>query len=1660
MRNTLPGVPYPLGATLDADGVNFALYSENAESVELCLFDDAGEETRVAVYSRTAFVWHVYVPGVAAGTRYGYRVHGPYEPERGLRFNHNVVLMDPYAKATDGIENWDKGCFAYRLGTDQEDLAFNDSEQLGAPRAVVVDSQFDWEGDVPLGIPLHRSVIYETHVRGLTMTHPEVPEALRGTYAGVAHPAVLRYLRELGVTAVELMPVHSFVDEKHLLDRGLRNYWGYSSIGYFAPDIRYRSGKERGCEVREFKNMVKALHRAGIEVILDVVYNHTAEGNHLGPTLSFKGIDNPVYYRLVPEEPRFYFDYTGTGNTLNVRHPQVLAMIMDSLRYWASEMHVDGFRFDLASSLARQLHEVDQLSSFFTLIHQAPSLGHAKIIAEPWDVGVGGYQVGNFPVRWAEWNGRFRDAVRSLWRGDGGRAGEIGYRLTGSSDLYESSGRRPSASINLITAHDGSTLRDLVSYEAKHNEANGEGNRDGSDHEMGWNCGQEGPTTDPEIEALRQRQQRNLLMTLLISQGTPMLLGGDEFGRTQQGNNNAYCQDNQLSWYDWNWTEEQHALFAFTKRLLHLRRAHPALHRANFFQGRSIIDTELQDIRWLRHDGQPMSDTDWNDPATRSFGMFLAGRGIDDVDEEGRPIVDDDLLILMNASHIDLEFTVPKLAHVSESWQLLVDTADDGAEEECVDGDVTTLVARSMKFFRSPSRVVRTGGAAHSLGSTYRLQLTPTFGFSQAAEVVEYLAELGVTDVYTSPILKAAKGSTHGYDVVDHSKLNPALGSEAEFQAFVASIRAHDLGLLLDWVPNHMGIASGQNPWWDDVLENGPSSAYAEHFDVDWEPPKQGLADRVLLPMLGDQYGTVLEAGELKLVWEDGFFRIRYYDHRLPVGPKTLVPILEATCSASGLPDDVPEQQELLSILSAMRHLPDRHDRDPEQRQERAREKEVIKRRLRALVESTAAVNEAIGSVLETVNGTVGDTSSFDALDQLLRAQSYRLASWRVACEEINYRRFFDINELGAIRMESPEVFEQAHALLFQLLDSGAVSALRLDHTDGLYDPLGYFEAMQRRFTLASHRATATPDDLARPLPILVEKILEPGERLPADWPVDGTTGYEFGAAVMGLWIEARSEKALTALYQSFTGDHLSFSDHIYQSKLQILRYSLASEVNMLARSLERIAGEDRRWRDFTLISLTRALTEVLAAFPVYRTYLREGSPPSQEDQRRVHEAIRSARRRNPAISESVFAFLDEVLLLRTQETESERTEHERFALRFQQITGPVMAKSVEDTAFFRYNRLVCLNEVGNHPGKFGQSVDDFHTQNSERARGWPLAMVTTATHDAKRGEDASARIAVLSEMPDLWRRALRAWNESAEHARSIVDGEPAPSRSLEYLFYQSLVGIWPPGWDGRADLATFIERMKAYLVKASKEAKLHTSWTSPNPAYDTALERFVPAMMNNPLFMAQVHKLCDTIAPYGAANGLSQTLLRLCSPGVPDTYQGSELWNQNLVDPDNRRPVDFGSRRAALAKIRAERQRDPQSLAGRLLKHYDDGQIKLYVTHAVLEVRRSKPELFLRGDYEPLAAGAHVVAFSRAFAGQRLVCCGSRLAHIKTQGHRPFAIGSVWGDEVLRIPYAGRYKNVLTGKSLVVGVETPLADIFADLPVALLLLKERRKRP
>lgn len=688
------------------NGVNFALFSERATGVELCLFDNLEsqkESFRLPISERTDNVWHMFLPDARPGQLYGYRVSGPYEPEQGLRFSAAKLLLDPYAKAIAGDVTWGDEMFGYVVGDKKEDLSQDYRDNAwGMPKSVVIDPAFDWKGDRSPNIPLDQSIVYEVHVKGFSKLHPGVPENLRGTYAGLASDAAIDYLKNLGVTAVELLPVHEHVDDQRLIDMGLTNYWGYNTIGFFAPHGEYSSSGTTGEQVSEFKEMVRKLHQAGIEVIIDVVYNHTGEGNHLGPTLCFRGIDNVAYYRLMADKPRFYLDYTGTGNTVDTLHPRTLQMVIDSLRYWVTDMHVDGFRFDLASSLARDGTGVNKFHAFFKIIRQDPVLSQVKLIAEPWDVGDGGYQVGNFPSPWSEWNGKFRDAVRAYWKGDEGKIGEIAYRLTGSPDLYQHDDRRPYASINFITSHDGYPLADLVSYNEKHNEANGEENKDGDNNNLSWNCGAEGPTNDAKIQTLRRRQRRNFLTTLFLSQGVPMLLGGDEFARTQNGNNNAYCQDSDISWFHWERNDEQNQLLEFTRRLIQFRKDHPVFRRPKFFQGRRIRESEIKDAMWFNPGGNEMTDEEWASPFARCLGLLLSGDSADVVNFEGEPVRDDTFLLLINAHFEPIPFVLPGEEHLE--WELLLDTsAESGfvAEKKTLpSGDDVDLKDRSAQLLR------------------------------------------------------------------------------------------------------------------------------------------------------------------------------------------------------------------------------------------------------------------------------------------------------------------------------------------------------------------------------------------------------------------------------------------------------------------------------------------------------------------------------------------------------------------------------------------------------------------------------------------------------------------------------------------------------------------------------------------------------------------------------------------------------------------------------------------------------------------------------------------------------------------------------------------------------------------------------------------------
>jgi isoamylase len=705
MRTTAyPGSPFPLGATWDGEGVNFALFSENATAVDLCLFDSkTNKEKKIRVKEIDNHIWHVYVPKLKPGQLYGYRVYGPYEPQNGHRFNPNKLLIDPYAKALSGRVEWNNAIFGYEVGSEEEDLSFSEEDSAPyMPKSVVIDPSFNWENDKAPKIPYHKSIIYEAHVKGLTQMHPDIPENIRGTYSAIAHPAIIQYLKDLGITAIELMPVHHFVNDGFLREKGLTNYWGYNTIGFFAPDIKYSGNGYLGGQVNEFKTMVKELHKTGIEIILDVVYNHTAEGNHLGPTLSFRGIDNACYYRLA-EDRRFCFDYTGTGNTLNAMLPSVLRLIMDSLRYWVTDMHIDGFRFDLASTLARELHEVDRLGSFFDIIHQDPVISQVKLIAEPWDIGEGGYQVGNFPPGWAEWNGKYRDCMRDYWRGADSMLSEFALRFTGSPDLYKEGYRKPTASVNFITAHDGFTLHDLVSYNEKHNEANGEDNNDGESHNRSWNCGEEGQTDGANIIEIRNKQKRNFLTTLFLSQGVPMLVAGDELSKTQQGNNNAYCQDNEISWIDWQHADKE--LLNFVQKLTHFQHAHPVFCRRKWFKGKPIQSSGVEDIAWFLPNGNSMSEENWKQDFAKSLGVFLNGKALKSDGPKGEPVIDNNFYIIFNAYDGELPYVLPT-EEFGNTWAKVIDThenffCEDGGQS-FIAGETITIQGRSVVVLKEP----------------------------------------------------------------------------------------------------------------------------------------------------------------------------------------------------------------------------------------------------------------------------------------------------------------------------------------------------------------------------------------------------------------------------------------------------------------------------------------------------------------------------------------------------------------------------------------------------------------------------------------------------------------------------------------------------------------------------------------------------------------------------------------------------------------------------------------------------------------------------------------------------------------------------------------------------------------------------------------------
>ncbi|ULH15821.1 malto-oligosyltrehalose synthase [Deinococcus sp. KNUC1210] len=940
--------------------------------------------------------------------------------------------------------------------------------------------------------------------------------------------------------------------------------------------------------------------------------------------------------------------------------------------------------------------------------------------------------------------------------------------------------------------------------------------------------------------------------------------------------------------------------------------------------------------------------------------------------------------------------------------------------------------------------------------ATYRLQLHRGFPFARAQAVLDYLVRLGISDAYLSPIWQATPGSTHGYDVTDHTRVNAELGGLAGLTRFSDALRERQMGLLLDFVPNHMGVGSGKNVYWEDVLEHGQASRYAHFFDIDWEPLKRSLAGKVLLPVLGDLYGRVLERGELKVERlqsesgePTGRFGLCYFGRVFPLSPRTLATLLRRAAELCRLSDESDLRAELNSVALQMDSLPSSNTSPgQEQREDRARETTIIARRLRELGQTSPSVARALDAAVKELNADP------EALDRLIREQNYRLSYWRAASEQINYRRFFDINDLAALRMEDPRVFDWAHSLLLDLVREGRVTGIRLDHTDGLYDPAGYFQQLQN----GAAAALGMTEQIGQPaLYVVAEKILEPGEKLPGGWPIHGTTGYDFLAQLGGAFVDAGSQEELTAMYRRWTGDRQSFGETLHDTKELILRTSLSSELYGLAERLERLAERDLRWRDFTLSTLRAALREVIASFPVYRTYLREDGQREPGDDTKIGHAIRDARLLNRELDESVFDFLHEVLTL-TTDAPLTRQAYAEFALRFQQLTGPVTAKGAEDTAFYRYVRLLSLNEVGGDPALYGTPPATFHAQTKARGLAWPHAMLSTSTHDTKRGEDTRARIAVLSEVPQTWAAYLSEWSRLTRPFERYVSPGPEqsarstlrmPSAADTYALFQTVLGVWP--LDGNFD--GLEDRLVEYALKSAREAKTHTTWGTPDTEYEELLENLVRGLMDSAAYRRSVEELHARLSPYGAQNSLSGTLIRLTAPGVPDTYQGSEIWNQSLVDPDNRRPVNYTDLSRRLTAIEERFAAEPLALTQEVLERYQDGDVKLLVTWAALQARQRYTDLFMHGDYAPIEAGKFLLAYSRTHGEQTAVIAAPRLSLTLTRERQPWPLGETWGKRELTLPSAGTWRNVLTGEVFRVrGKKLALAQLFEHFPLALLI--------
>jgi (1->4)-alpha-D-glucan 1-alpha-D-glucosylmutase len=960
--------------------------------------------------------------------------------------------------------------------------------------------------------------------------------------------------------------------------------------------------------------------------------------------------------------------------------------------------------------------------------------------------------------------------------------------------------------------------------------------------------------------------------------------------------------------------------------------------------------------------------------------------------------------------------------------------------------------------------------------STYRLQLNLSCTFVQASSIVPYLRDLGITDCYTSPFLMAHPGSQHGYDVTDHTRFNPEIGSEEEFAGFAEKLNKHGMGLVIDVVPNHMCITHPSNLWWWDVLENGPSSDYSRYFDIDWNPPKPELANKVLLPFLPDQFGLVLESQLVRVVHDAGIFWLDSQGTHFPLAAHSWIPLLHSVLVRvkEQLASDDGYVLELESILTALSYLPPREETDAAKIRERRREKEIIRRRLLALLEASEVTKAALQEVLARINGSKGDPHSFDQLERLLDGQAYRLSFWRVASDEINYRRFFDINDLAAIRVENPEVFATVHRIPFALVQKGLISGIRIDHPDGLFDPLKYFQDLQAQAPLPGEDpASGSGNSARRRLYLAAEKILVGNEELRPSWAIEGTTGYGFLNLLNGLFVDGVKKRVFQRLYRKFTGWSQGYSDLIYESKRLVMQVSMSSELNVLSRRLDRISEQHRRSRDFTLESLRDALREVIACFPVYRTYVRmDTQHPDEQDERYIRSAIRNAKRRNPATSASVFDFIQDLLLLKDPDSigEADRAERRLFVMRFQQLTGPVMAKGLEDTAFYRYCPLLSLNEVGGSPDTFGISLGTFHGRNAARRTSWRNAMLASSTHDTKRSEDVRARINVLSEIPAEWYRAIRVWQRLNQGKKLVVAGEAVPSANEEYFLYQTLLGSWPLKPVNSEGHAEFVKRIHTYMEKALREAKVHTSWINPDTEYETAFHSFLDSILDRSsgkAFLEAFAPLQERVARAGIFNSLAQTLLKVASPGLPDFYQGTEIWNLSLADPDNRRPVNYGELQALLAALRQAESGNPAALVDRLAGDPADGSLKMYVTRCALRFRREHRTLLSKGSYLPLrASGArhkHVVAFARSVKGNKaIVLAGRFFAQLGAPGRLPIG-EEIWGDTeiVLRkVLPAGPYRDVLTGQTVSPirrngHVSLPLAAAFSHLPIALLVNTE-----